>query len=74
MGYTNGMNKLTFGRFYNDLTRDEQTALARDAGTSLNHLYQVATDRRKAGMHLSSRLKAADNRITDSMLRPDLYS
>ncbi len=65
--------KNTFKTFYRTLDRDEKHALADRAGTSVAYLYQVAHGHRMAGASVSARLKAADGRITDAMLRPDLY-
>ena len=62
-----------FKTFYDSLSKEEREALATKAGTSVAYLWQLADGRRKAGMSASVRLKAADYRITDAMLRPDLY-
>jgi hypothetical protein len=67
------MKKPTFEQFYKALTDQEIENLAARANTSTQYLYQLATRRRRAGASVSARLKAADSRITDSMLRPDLY-
>lgn len=65
--------KNNFKTFYGLLDKAEKQALADRAGTSMAYLYQVAYGHRKAGASVSARLKAADGRITDAMLRPDLY-
>ena len=67
------MNKHTFADLYDSMTPDEKRTLAQESKTSTAYLYQLATNRRKPGMDVAARLKRADNRITDSMLRPDLY-
>ena len=67
------MSKITFKDFYSILSKDEVSDLASRSNTSVNYLYQIATGIRKPGANVSARLKAADNRINDSMLRPDLY-
>jgi len=67
------MKKITFKDFFESLDRIERSNLAARAHTSVNYLYQIAEEIRKPGMNVSARLKRADNRITDSMLRPDLY-
>jgi hypothetical protein len=66
-------NKNNFQAFYDTLSKDEKKALADRADTSVDYLYQLAQGYRKPGMSICSRLKAADGRITDAMLRPDLY-
>jgi DNA-binding transcriptional regulator YdaS (Cro superfamily) len=63
----------TLQSFLDSLSPEELMHLADRAGTSKAYLYQLATGRRRAGMNISARLKAADGRITDAMLRPDLY-
>lgn len=63
----------TFRNFYDALSKDEREALADRADTSVAYLSQIAYEHRKAGASVSARLKSADNRITDAMLRPDLY-
>jgi len=63
----------TFRSFYEALSRDEINALATRSGTSVAYLYQLARGYRQPGASISARLKAADGRITDAMLRPDLY-
>ena len=63
----------SFKSFYDALEKPEREDLAERAKTSIAYLWQVANGHRKAGASVSARLKAADNRITDSMLRPDLY-
>jgi len=65
--------KNTFRNFYEALTSDERMDLAERADTSVAYLSQIAHGHRKAGASFSARLKSADNRITDAMLRPDLY-
>lgn len=69
------MSKKThpFQSFYTSLSKDEKKALADRAETSVAYLYQLAQGYRKPGIDVMTRLKAADNRITDTMLRPDLY-
>jgi len=62
-----------FKSFYASLNKDEIKSLADRAGTSPAYLWQISDGRRKPGASISARLKAADNRITDNMLRPDLY-
>ena len=68
------MKKITFAKFYQTLTQQEIVSLAAKANTSTQYLYQIATGRRKPGIVVSAKLKGADPRITDSMLRPDLYA
>ena len=68
------MALMTFTDFYNSLTKDERVSLASRSNTSINYLYQISAGIRKPGASLSARLKSADIRITDSMLRPDLYA
>jgi len=68
------MPKLTFKEFYSALTKDVLVSLAAKANTSTAYLYQIANGIRKPGMSVASKLKAADHRITDAMLRPDLYA
>lgn len=63
---------MDFQTYYNGLSKDEKTDLAEKAETSVDYLYQVATDRRRAGLSLALRLIAADDRISLEMLRPDL--
>jgi len=63
----------TFRSFYEALSRDEIAALATRSGTSVAYLYQLSTGHRQPGVSIIARLKAADGRITDAMLRPDLY-
>ena len=72
--YSSAMNKITFADLYNTLTQPEKRALAESANTTTQYLYQIATGRRKPGINVAARLKRSDNRITDSMLRPDLYA
>lgn len=64
---------IPFKAFYDSLDKSERISLAQRARTSVAYLYQIAEGHRKAGASAAARLKAADNRITDSMLRPDLY-
>jgi hypothetical protein len=68
------MEQITFANFYDSLHKDEIANLAAKANTSVVYLYQLARGIRKPGASVSARLKAADHRITDSMLRPDLYA
>jgi hypothetical protein len=68
------MSKITFKDFYDSLERHELLNLAARANTSINYLYQISAGVRKPGASVSARLKGADNRITDAMLRPDLYA
>ena len=68
------MAKITFKDFYESLHKDEVAQLAERANTSAAYLYQISAGIRKPGMSVASRLKSADSRITDSMLRPDLYA
>jgi hypothetical protein len=56
------------------MTKEDRIALASRSNTSVNYLYQLSMGIRKPGANVSARLKTADNRITDSMLRPDLYA
>lgn len=63
---------MTFQIYYQGLSKDEKEQLAERAQTSVAYLYQVATDRRRAGLSLALRLIAADDRISLEMLRPDL--
>ena len=65
--------KNTFKRFYESLDAAELSDLATRAETSVPYLSQIAHGHRKAGASVCARLKSADNRITDAMLRPDLY-
>ena len=67
------MKKITFAEFYRTLTQIEINSLADKANTSTQYLYQIATGRRKPGAVVIAKLKGAEPRITDSMLRPDLY-
>ena len=67
-------NRKTFLKFYESLTEADILMLADKAKTSVNYLYQISAGIRKPGASVSARLKAADNRITDSMLRPDRYA
>jgi len=60
-------------RYLASLSPDEVVALAEQAETSVPYLRQLANGHRKAGNSVSARLKRADPRITDEMLRPDLY-
>jgi hypothetical protein len=68
------MRKITFKDFYETMTKEDRIALASRSNTSVNYLYQLSMGIRKPGANVSARLKTADNRITDSMLRPDLYA
>jgi hypothetical protein len=68
------MSRFTFRDFYAALDKDEIARLAEAANTSEAYLYQLARGIRKPGADVSARLKRADRRITDSMLRPDLYA
>ena len=68
------MAKTTFKDFYATLDINEKAALASLSNTSVNYLYQISAGIRKPGASVSARLKSADSRITDSMLRPDLYA
>ena len=68
------MKKITFKDFYDSLTVPERDSLCSKANISGTYLYMLGTGRRKPGAVASAKLKAADNRITDSMLRPDLYA
>ena len=68
------MARITFKDFYAALGKSELAALAAKSNTSTNYLYQLAEGVRRPGASVSARLKAADHRITDSMLRPDLYA
>ena len=72
--YIYAMQRITFKEFYASLDKLEIAALANAANTSPVYLYQLAKGIRKPGANVSARLKGADNRITDSMLRPDLYA
>jgi DNA-binding transcriptional regulator YdaS (Cro superfamily) len=65
--------ELGFKTFFSELTADEKRALARRANTSVAYLSQMANGFRSAGYSVSARLKAADPRITDKMLRPDIF-
>lgn len=67
------MKKITFAQFYETLSQSERQSLAANANTSTQYIYQIATGRRKPGAVTIAKLKGADPRITDSMLRPDLY-
>jgi hypothetical protein len=68
------MAKITFKEFYGAMTKDELVSLAEKANTSTAYLYQIANGIRKPGIVVITKLKAADHRITDAMLRPDLYA
>jgi hypothetical protein len=68
------MAKIIFKDFYDSLSKAELVTLAAKANTSAAYLYQISAGIRKPGASVSARLKAADNRITDGMLRPDLYA
>lgn len=75
MCYHAAMNgRITFRDFYATLDKHEVAQLAEAANTSPKYLYQLAAGIRKPGASVSARLKRADRRITDSMLRPDLYA
>lgn len=65
---------IPFRDYYQKLTKSQKEALADRAGTSVNHLSQVAHSHRRAGLDLFHRLQWADKRITLDMLRPDLVS
>lgn len=64
---------MQFSDLYNQMDAEQKRDLANRAGTSVPVLGHLAKGRRKAGASLGARLKRADNRITDAMLRPDLY-
>ena len=68
------MTMFTFADLYETMSQEDRISLALSAETSTQYLYQLATGRRKPGADVMHRLKRADNRITDSMLRPDLYA
>jgi len=68
------MARITFKDFYSAMDKAELAVLASKSNTSVNYLYQLAEGVRRPGASVSARLKAADHRITDSMLRPDLYA
>ena len=72
--YYSSMTKITFRDFYASLRKEEIISLAEKANTSAAYLYQISAGIRKPGASVSARLKSADNLITDSMLRPDLYA
>lgn len=65
--------ELGFKSFFSALTADEKRELASKARTSVAYLSQMANGFRCAGYSISARLKAADPRITDNMLRPDIF-
>jgi hypothetical protein len=68
------MAKINFKDFYDSLSRDDLVSLAEKANTSTAYLYQLSAGIRKPGYSIAARLKRADNRITDAMLRPDLHA
>ena len=59
----------TFKDFYNSLSHKEARGLAERAETTTQYLYQLSTNRRKAGAGVIERLMAADDRITFTMMR-----
>lgn len=63
-----------FYQYWKGLSGDQKMALAKDADTSYVYLSQVANGNCRAGVSICARLKGADPRITDVMLRPDLYA
>ena len=67
------MKRHTFNDYWKALSMEERKQLAKDAGTSYQYLYQLSAGIRKPGAAMCAMLKAADNRISDSLLRPDLY-
>jgi len=68
------MKTPTFKQFYKEMSLDEVTALAEKANTTPEYLYALSQGHRKAGITTIAKLKRADGRITDAMLRPDLYA
>ena len=67
------MNNKTFADIWFSLGPDQKKALAERAGTSVDHLRQVAGGHRNIGVDLGARLKRADRRMTDAVLWPKLY-
>lgn len=67
------MENTTFADIWFGLTPDQKKALAEKAGTSVDHLRQVAGGHRNIGVNLGARLKRADRRMTDAVLWPRLY-
>ncbi|MCD2852695.1 helix-turn-helix domain-containing protein [Pseudomonas aeruginosa] len=56
-------------------TSEERERVARLAGTSVGHLYQLAGGHRKASPELAERLQdASSGKVTIAGLRPDLVS
>lgn len=65
--------ELGFKDFFSSLSADEKKTLAEKAESSVASLSQIANGHRRAGYSLAARLKRADGRITDEMLRPDIF-
>jgi len=65
--------KQTFKEYYTALSASEKVKLAKKADTSVPYLFQIASGHRMVGFRTAVKLKAADKKITDKMLRPDLY-
>ena len=57
-----------FQEYYDSLTTEQQQKLAKDASTSTDYLYQIATKRRGAGASVIKRLMSADPNITFEMM------
>jgi hypothetical protein len=68
---------MTFKEFFQLLEPEEKKALAEKANTSVETLRNLASGFRKAATEMPGslgwRLQQADPRITNIMLRPDLY-
>ena len=63
---------MNFAKYYTSLDKYSKTQLADDAKTSTDYLYQIATNRRRAGFPTIRKLIAADNNITITMFDPDI--
>lgn len=63
---------MDFSTYYSKLNSSSKKQLAFDAKTSVDYLYQIATDRRRAGFPTVRKLMAADTNITISMFDPKI--
>lgn len=63
----------TFKQFWQQLQPDERRDILKRSGIPRNTIDQILIGNRNAGLKTIMRLKSADNRITDKMMRPDIY-
>ena len=67
-------NYESFKEYWSDLSKDGKAALARDAGTSVNLLSQVAHGHKVCGFSIAHRLnRARPDVLTLPMLKPDYF-